>query len=135
MTILRSLLTASMLTVSVNAMALEPGAGIITPTVVYDCQVVLVAKDVPAGGQVFKYEVTTENLGNHGGREFPFAAGEHRISALSNGRWLGISWWRGEELLGQTIYARNEANQGSEALVVYNVKDQEEQVSLDCTRR
>ena len=107
-----------------------------TPTVVvYDCQVIVVAKDIVDGSVTFKYEVTPDNDGSHGGVEFPFSSGPHKVSVLSNGRWLGISWWRNDTLVSEAVFARSEENMGSQALIIYNPADQEEQASVDCSKR
>ena len=111
-----------------------PVTPVLTP-IFYDCQVIIVAKDVVDGSVTFKYQVTPQNNGSHGGIEYPFASGNHKVSVLSNGRWLGISWWRSDVLVAETVFARSEDNMGSEALIIYNPADQEEQVSVDCSKR
>src|SRR4051794_5360128 len=80
-----------------------PGDGAVTPAPdeIYDCQMILIAKDLLSGSATFKYEVNANN-GPHGGQEYPFSSGNYKISVLSNGRWMGISWWRGEELIAES---------------------------------
>jgi hypothetical protein len=100
---------------------------------IYDCEVIVIAKDLLQGSATFKYQ-TTADRGTHGGPAYSFSAGIHKVSVLSDGRWLAISWMRGETTVGQATFARNEFNQGSETLIVGNPLDANEQVSVDCTK-
>jgi hypothetical protein len=107
----------------------------VAPAPTYSCQVILIATDLPQGSLTFKYTVSPTNVGSHGGQEFPFAAGTHKISAISNDRWLGITWTKAGVLVASSVFARSEVNQGSMALIIYNPQNPEEQVSLDCSTK
>lgn len=99
----------------------------------YDCQVILIAKDLKTGYAEFKFQAFAKSSGTHGGEPTEFTQGVHRIAILSNARWLGINWFRGEETVTEVVFARGDDSTAASTLISYNPKDNDEQVSVNCT--
>jgi hypothetical protein len=121
---------------SIAAVAQDGGQ---TPSLVrYSCHVMILSKDLENGSAEFNYEVTlngesASSNGPHGGAEYPFAAKNHKLSVMSNARWLGMGWWKNDEQIAQALTVRADDNKNSQVIILYNPKDVEEQASIDCT--
>jgi hypothetical protein len=98
----------------------------------YNCTVLILADDLKEYAE-FPFVVGgASQEGSHGGEPKVFTAENHTVTVLANGRWLGISWSRGGELVSETLTARSDDNLGSQALIVYNPKNLNEQVDIVC---
>lgn len=103
-----------------------------TPGKPYDCHAAIIAKDVKQGAAEFRFEAPVLNQSTHGGPAHEFAADGHRIYVVASGKWRAISWWRGQELVAETVTASKSFLISGHTLIVYNPKDTNEQAYLVC---
>ncbi len=97
----------------------------------YQCQLIVIAKDMLNGSEVFKYEAPAKS-GSHGGQDYTFSKGHHKVTAITDARWMGINWEREGKSIVQVISVRADDNVNSQVLLAYNPQNTDEQVSLDC---
>ena len=114
-----------------SSLTLMSSAHADTPAL-YNCQVIIVAKDIKDGAVDFHFEAVGPSNESHGGKEYEFTSGVHKVVVLSNARWMGLSWWRGQDIITEVLTVRADDRMAHQVLMAYNPKDQEEQASLDC---
>lgn len=108
-------------------------AKVVTPAA-YDCRLAIIANDIPNSVAEFNYRAEASGQA-HGGKTYSFSSQGHKVAVLSDSRWLGVTWERNGKTIASTVTARAEDNQSSQALIVYNPSDENEQVALSCTAR
>lgn len=59
----------------------------------------------------------------------------NKVSAMADGKWLGISWSQNEELIAESINLIRDSISQPRVLIVYNPKNVDEQVSIDCAQK
>lgn len=99
----------------------------------YACTIMIFAADLPNGFAEKKFEAPVAASGPHGGDTFDFPIENYSVSLFANGRWLGISWFKGTEMITQSIFLRQFNSWEAQVLMAFNPKDTEEYASLDCT--
>jgi hypothetical protein len=100
----------------------------------YDCQVMLVAADVPAGGE-WKFQATALSEDSHGGKAQVFRAGAHEIEVMANRQWLGVSWVKDGKKIAEGVFVLGNADQTQNRVAIfYDPSDSGDQVSLGCDR-
>ncbi len=98
----------------------------------FKCEVLLVAKDLEKGtvwGPSFNAPVRD---GGHGGGIEEFAIHAHKVTVTADGKWRGISWRRGNQLIAETVSATAGIFDGSMTTMLHNPKDTEEYTALVC---
>lgn len=98
----------------------------------YECDVRVIAKDLPNGFAETKITRPLISDQSHGGTPYEFKAGDHSVNVLADGKWRGISWWRGGQLIAEALTAGVQPHKGNSVFIVYNPANQEEQVQLGC---
>lgn len=56
----------------------------------------------------------------------------NRVEVKADGMWLGINWTQDGELVAESISVIGSSSEKARVLIVYNPKNNNEQVSLDC---
>lgn len=101
----------------------------------YDCRVLLVAADVPAGGE-WQFQAPALSADSHGGKMQSFRAGAHQIDVMANRQWLGVSWLKGGKKVAEGVFVLGNADQSrNRVAILYDPSDSGDQVSLGCDRR
>ncbi|NJL23781.1 MAG: hypothetical protein HC902_00420 [Calothrix sp. SM1_5_4] len=98
----------------------------------YSCRLMISAKDLPQGMDDARFRVVGPSTSSHGGTQYTFTFGKNKLWVLANARWRGIVWQRDDALIAHSITAAAEDSLNSLVLVVYNARDPEENVSLEC---
>jgi len=99
----------------------------------YSCMIVIFAKDLANGHYAEqKFQAPVAASSSHGGDSFDFELEHYKVSLLTNGRWMGISWFRGEQLITQSIFLRQFNSWEAQVLMAFNPANLEEYASLDC---
>ena len=80
-----------------------------------------------------KFEAPNGSQG-HGGPEQNVKGKVNEVITMADGKWLGISWWKNGELIAESINLIRDVIAQPRVLIVYNPKNVEEQVSLDCSQ-
>lgn len=99
----------------------------------YKCRLLVVAKDLANGSVEKAFTAIGQETESHGGKTYMFEFEPHKIGLLASGRWMAISWARGEEPIGSTMIATAEFSQASRAMFLYNPKDPSEFIAVECS--
>jgi hypothetical protein len=115
-----------------TAIAFTPAASA-TP-LFYDCQVIVVAGDLPDGNASTKFKAVGPATESHGGQEYSFTFGDHQIVVMANARWRAISWSHKGVVIAKGVTVLTSDSRESNVFLLYNPQtdNDEEQVSLDC---
>lgn len=100
----------------------------------YDCEVIIVADDLPNGSADFRYTTDGKASATHlATASYPFEVQEYKISAISNARWFGIVWSKNGTPIARAMNVRSDDMTKPQAMMVYNPTNDDEEVSLDCS--
>lgn len=58
---------------------------------------------------------------------------DHKITAMADGKWLGLNWTKGEEVIAESISLLRDVTAVPRVLMIYNPKNFNEVVSLTCS--
>lgn len=102
------------------------------PDGVYQCHVLMAVNN--SEQNIDEDFQVPRNAGSHGGKGLNFSNSDNSYSLvlLADGKWMGISWWQGETLIGESLFVIAPGESEYRIAIMYNPKDQSEQVSLDC---
>lgn len=78
---------------------------------------------IPVGGP---------SRGSHGGSNRVFEYKDHKVVVVADGKWMGITWWKGAQKLGEAVTVTTNAEILSRVLIVVNTTNDNERVSLTC---
>lgn len=101
------------------------------PASAMECTVRVIAEDIQAGYGEATFEVPL-NGGGHGGEERTYSFAPYEVTTIADGKWMGLSWWRGEELIAEGIFVVTAANIEARVAIMYDPKNRENQVAMDC---
>jgi hypothetical protein len=101
----------------------------VRPTKPYDCFATIVAKD---GIHEFKFKAPVVSESGHGGTPFEFHEGEHTLGVIADGKWRGISWFRGDVRVVESVTVSKSFLQSGHVLIAYNPADTDEQAYVVC---
>lgn len=116
---------------SLSAPVLNPPQPPSPPTTL-DCTVRVVADDIKEGSGEAKFNTPIVSHETHGGEQRKFTFAPYDVMVLADGKWLGISWWRGEDLIAEGVFVIGNPSKESRVAVFYDPKDRSKMVSLDC---
>jgi hypothetical protein len=71
---------------------------------------------------------------SHGGDPFSFQSARQQVNVTADGTWLVVEWTVDGKVLAKGMVAQSSDLVGHRALVLYNPRDDGEQVSLSCSR-
>lgn len=101
--------------------------------VYFDCRIYALLDDVETALEE-TFKVGFQGRGGHGGEGFEFQDNRQKIVGMADGIWLGLTWWVDGEMVGKTVFAQSHSTVEHRALILYNPKDEDHQLSLDCRR-
>ncbi len=78
-----------------------------------------------------KFEAPMASQG-HGGPEQTVKGEVNEVTTMADGKWLGISWRKNGELIAESINLIRDMISQPRVLIVYNPKNVDEQVSINC---
>lgn len=116
------------------AFASGDGPSLITPPPPesYHCHIIVFADDLKDGYVEQNFVAVAQATQTHGGQQYIFTLDKYKVSLLANDRWMGISWSKGQELIGETVFLRTQLSQEAQVLMLFNPKNSNEYASLDC---
>ena len=97
------------------------------------CRVGVIHSDFKDGYAEATFLMDVVARTGHGGESKAFAFQNHHVEVLADGKWLGISWWRNEKLVAESVTVVSVLAEQSRVLIAYNPENQEQQVALDCS--
>lgn len=104
----------------------------LTP-ITYVCEVILVALDIPDGQGTWKFQAELK-AGAHGGESREFSVGDHQVSVIADGTWLGLAWMRGQRKVGQGLFVMGPMDRALHRVgILYDPVDDSGQASIGCT--
>lgn len=99
----------------------------------YNCEITVIAKDLPPPGVAsVKFVRPVDTHQSHGGTPFEFAAGANKIAVVADGKWRGLIWERSGKQIAQVLTAGTEIISGQQVMILYNPLDTDETVNLVC---
>jgi hypothetical protein len=93
-----------------------------------DCNVIVYTQEEVIE-KSFKAPMVSEG---HDVPEFTFKSTINEVTAMADGKWLGITWSKNNEIIAESINLIRDMIDQPRVLIIYNPKNREEQVSLDC---
>lgn len=89
---------------------------------------------VVTGAETFEKKFSTSPYSQgHSVPEFVAEGKRSKITAMADGKWLGLSWFLDDELIAESISLIRDTIKQPRVLILYNPQNQDEQVSLDCS--
>lgn len=99
-----------------------------------DCRL---AMSVEGGPPFFekKFEALQE-AGSHGGEPLVFdAGGGYSVELIVDGKWMGIHWTKGSEVVARGLFAWNVGDVEHRVAILYGPKNLSDNVALSCSRQ
>ena len=69
----------------------------------------------------------------HGGEPFEVKGEQNEVIFNADGRWLGVDWYQNGEPIAHALFLLSEIIETPRVMLVFNPKNLEEQVSLNCS--
>lgn len=123
---MKSIIYAALAFMSLGTFAATPDA--------YNCNLTIIAEDVPDGAQVQSFRAIGPETSTHGGQEYTFTFGRHEVVTIANARWRGITWYRDGKIIAAALTVSDEDLLGSKVQMVMNPeKSDSEMIFLECS--
>lgn len=92
------------------------------------CQVIVVTEEE----HIEENFVAPATSQGHNVPEMTVTGQRHEVTAMADGKWLGLSWRKDGELLAESISLIRDVTSQPRVLLIYNPVNVDEQISLDC---
>lgn len=97
----------------------------------YSCTAYIVEAEGPGGEFHF---VVKHKEDSHGGKELSYAVGNHELTFLANGTWLGLSWMRNKEKIAEGVFVIGSTEVIENRVAILYDPKSDDQVSLSCSK-
>ncbi len=92
------------------------------------CEVIFITQEVTTSET---FPVSSSSQG-HDVPEMTFTAQNHEVTAMADGKWLGLSWRKDTVLVAESISLIRDVTTQPRVLIMYNPANVDEQVSINC---
>jgi hypothetical protein len=76
--------------------------------------------------------VASSTSQGHDVPEMTVKGAAHEVTAMADGKWLGLNWRKHGEMLAESISLLRDVTGQPRVLLVYNPQNTEEQISINC---